>query len=89
MTQYLGIVKKETIGMVGKGVRIITKTSSSKEEIEKWKNNYSKEDSIIIEYEEKRQEEMENFFLEFEDIAPKTAKEKQEARELYESLMKN
>lgn len=84
---YLGIVKEVTNGMIGTSTRIITKTASSKEEIERWKNYYPDCQSIIISYEDDKNEEITDFFDEFEDYSLKSEAEKEEARRLLRKLM--
>lgn len=86
---YLGIVKKVTNGMSGTNVRLLTKRASSKEEIKQWKEHYPNCQSIIIPYEESVEEDMEDFFDEFEDYSVRTIVQKEEAQRLYQRVMQS
>lgn len=86
---YLGIVKQVTNGMIGTQVKILTKTAVSRKKIEKWIGNYPTCQNIIIPYEDGKNEEIEEFFVEFEDVSPQTEKEKKKAQELLKKLMES
>ena len=86
-TKYLGIVKKTVNTMAGVDIKIKTKMSTDKNEIEIWINNYTDYQKIIIEYDEKQATDIENFFEDFEDLAPLTEEDQKNAEAAYKKLM--
>lgn len=88
MKKYLGIVKKEIQSMSGLNVRILTRFSDEREYLESWIKSYPTSEYIIIE----NTEQLEHFFLLFEDFTPITEEEKQRAQEackLYQEIMQD
>ncbi len=83
MKKYLGIVRKATESMVGLDIRILTKFSDRKQDLQQWIKLYPGSESIIMD----NTEQLEHFFECFEDFTPMTADEKQNAQKLYQELM--
>lgn len=81
MPKYLGSIKIEKESMSGLEVRIITKSSSRKEEVEEWTKLYPDSESLVIECDDITLE----FFECFNDISSKsmTGEEKRKAEETY------
>lgn len=85
MKKYLGIVKKQTESAIGLDIRIRTKFSNSKSTIRQWMKLYPSFENILLD----NSENLEKFFMDFEDTMPVTEAEKNEARRLYEEFMKD
>lgn len=64
MKKYLGILKTETETFTGIDIRIISKFSNSKAQIEQWKKLYPNSKCIILD----NNELLNNFFEDFEDF---------------------
>lgn len=85
MKKYLGIVKKKVESANGLDIRIRTKFSNSKSEIKQWMKLYPLSENILL----NNSEDLEKFFMDFEDFIPMTKTEKIEAERLLEELMKD
>lgn len=84
MKKYLGILKLETESFTGVNIRILTKFSNSKSLIKKWMNLYSDKENIILD----NNEQIDEFFKDFEDFTPITDEEKARDREFYKEFIK-
>lgn len=85
MYDYIGIVKTKTESAIGLDIRILTKFSDNTLDLENWMQLYPNAEKIIID----NNEQLEEFFKEFEDFTPVLHNEKVEAQRLYENLMKS
>ena len=85
MGKYLGIIKIVTWSQIGANIQLKTKVSDSLETLEEWKRIYPGTESIILE----SNDSLESFFFDFNDFTLVTKKQKENARRMYEEIMKS
>lgn len=85
MGKYLGIIKIVTWSQIGVNIQLKTKVFDSLETLEEWKKIYPGTESIILE----SNDSLESFFFDFDDFTLITKKQNENARKMYEELMKS
>ena len=83
MKKYLGIIKIEIESIAGLNLKILTKFSNEKYYLEKWLRLYPNSKKLILE----NNEELQDFFKDFEDNSPVTQDEFNTSKSLYERFI--